>query len=263
MRDFEREGEISCFLVYSDRKHVEYINNILNPIREFLDQNGFKVRLLSEVTPGEEHYGQVFEDIVEQCALGVIILDGFRPNVIYEYGYLRGKNKPIIAIQDKNACIAIKSIIKSNETIINNKKKYCGLTKKMVDDLKEPPIGFFTQLSDRAGVKVIVVDRNASLGSSDHLKNILKKEIKLLMPKIIEEWENIILKPISNNTKPEILHRVRDNTHKILEYYSGIKNFTIEEVKSISQELENLEKEATIEVPPQLYDMIGFLYYNN
>ena len=71
--------------------------------------------------------------------------------------------------------------------------------------------------------------------------------------------EKIILKPISN-IKPEILQRVRDNTHKVLEFYSGIKQFKIEEVKNISQELENLGKEATIEVPPQLYDLIASLF---
>jgi len=62
-----------------------------------------------------------------------------------------------------------------------------GLTQRQYELLKEPPIGYFDYLSDRAGIKVSQVDRDASLTSQDHPKNVVKKELEKIMPKIKEE----------------------------------------------------------------------------
>ena len=103
------EGEIPCIVVHSDKKHVEGINQILNPLRELLPEKGFKPTYLSdEIEPLQQH-GKKFEQLARDCALGIVILDGLRPNVLLEFGILLGKNKPIIPLQDKKACVAIKS----------------------------------------------------------------------------------------------------------------------------------------------------------
>ena len=47
--------------------------------------------------------GKTFEDLVNECVLGIIILDGFRPNVLYEYGFLKGRNVIVLPIKDKKA----------------------------------------------------------------------------------------------------------------------------------------------------------------
>jgi len=87
------EGEIPCFIVFSDRKHVDHIYNIVNCVRDCLSKRGFKTELLSEETVPDEHFGERFEKLADECVLGIVILDGFRPNVLFEYGFLRGKRQ--------------------------------------------------------------------------------------------------------------------------------------------------------------------------
>lgn len=103
-------GKIPCVLIYPDRKHVEYVYNITNYIEEVLQDLGFSITTLSDVTKPDKHFGQTFEKIAEECVLGIVILDGFRPNVLFEYGYLRGNGKVVLPVQYNKACIAIKSL---------------------------------------------------------------------------------------------------------------------------------------------------------
>lgn len=130
------EGEIPCVIVYSDKKHVEGINHILNPLNELLPKKGFKPIYLSDETEPLQNYGKKFEQLAEDCALGIVILDGLRPNVLLEFGILMGKNKPIIPLQDEKACVAIKSFYRGN-------CQGSGLTESQFSKLKDPSLGFF------------------------------------------------------------------------------------------------------------------------
>lgn len=47
------------------------------------------------------------EDLVGGCAFAVVSLDGLRPNVIYEYGLIRGRSKPMLLFKEKNASVDI------------------------------------------------------------------------------------------------------------------------------------------------------------
>ena len=62
------EGEIPCIVVYSNRKHVDGINHILNPLIQLLPNKGFKLVFLSDEIKPLEHYGKTFEQLAEECA---------------------------------------------------------------------------------------------------------------------------------------------------------------------------------------------------
>jgi len=49
---------------------------------------------------------------LNKCSLAIIILDGFRPNVLFEYGVLVGLCKPCIVLLEQNASINIESFLK-------------------------------------------------------------------------------------------------------------------------------------------------------
>lgn len=180
-------GKIPCVLVYPDSKHVEYIYQITNYIEEVLRDLGFSIKKLSDVTKPDDHFGKTFEEIAEECVLGIVILDGFRPNVLFEYGYLKGKGKVVLPVQQKKACIAIKSLyaLSGNQKEKEIKEK-TGLSPLWFNRLIEPPIGYFSQLSDRHGTNVIEVDCYTELTSTEHPKNKIKKAVEQLMPKIRE-----------------------------------------------------------------------------
>jgi hypothetical protein len=68
----------------------------------------FKVELTpSALESGASQRDQVTA-LIEGCAFGVVILDGLRPNVVFEYGILHGRNKPVILLKEEKATVDIR-----------------------------------------------------------------------------------------------------------------------------------------------------------
>ena len=49
----------------------------------------------------------VILDHVGKCAFGVVCLDGLRPNVIFEYGAMKGAKKPVLIFKETSATVDI------------------------------------------------------------------------------------------------------------------------------------------------------------
>jgi len=246
------EGEIHCIVVHPDKKHVEGINHILNPLSELLPEKGFKPIYLSDEIKPLQQYGKTFEQLAEDCALGIVILDGLRPNVLLEFGILLGKDKPIIPLQDEKACVAIKSFY----------QQICqgsGLTQSQFSRLKEPSLGFFSHISDLQGLKVEVVDKDASLHDSKYPKNVTEKAIDKLMPRIIEEYNELSLKSVGK-VSSDYLQRFHAVSLEVAEYYGGRVRFSVEDVENAIEEIKNLERDSGTKVPSQVYSTIASLY---
>jgi hypothetical protein len=71
-------------------------------------RNDFElVRTPSALVVGESQHDAIIKSIVE-CAFGVVCLDGLRPNVLYEYGVMRGARKPVLVFKERSALVDIK-----------------------------------------------------------------------------------------------------------------------------------------------------------
>ena len=99
-----------CILVYSSYAHVNHIKFILDLVKEYLVNNGFRIVLLNDVAKDLSLYSEEFLRAARNCVLGIVILDGFRPNVLFEFGVLIGLEKPVVLLRDKNAEINIKTL---------------------------------------------------------------------------------------------------------------------------------------------------------
>ncbi|RMF32215.1 MAG: hypothetical protein D6752_00625 [Candidatus Nitrosothermus koennekii] len=98
MEKSESKGAFPCIIVYSSDKHVPYINPVLDDIEQLLKSKGFEPILLGdEVRSGDDYFSKL-EELIDKSVLGIVILDGFRPNVLFEFGYLKGKGKPTIIL---------------------------------------------------------------------------------------------------------------------------------------------------------------------
>jgi len=246
------EGEIPCIILHPDKKHVEGINHILNPLNELLPKKGFKPIYLSDETEPLQHYGKTFEQLAEDCALGIVILDGLRPNVLLEFGILIGKNKPIIPLQDEKACVAIRSFYPQNW-------RGSGLTESQFSKLKDPYLGFFSHISDLQGLKVEVVDKDVSLDDFKYPKNVIDKAIDKLMPRIIEEYNELSLKSVGK-ISPDYLQRFHAVSLEVAEYYGGRVRFSIKDVENAIEEIKNLERNSGVKMPSRVYSTIASLY---
>lgn len=107
------ESKRLCFIVYSSREY--HINITIDSIETVLEATGkYEAKRLSiHGISGHSQYAQLIE-FLNTCSLAIIILDGFRPNVIFEYGVLVGLGKPCVVLLEKNANVDINSLLKSS-----------------------------------------------------------------------------------------------------------------------------------------------------
>lgn len=54
------------------------------------------------IESGEGQYDRILEEI-ENASFGVVILDGLRPNVVFEYGIMVGKGIPVLLFKEETA----------------------------------------------------------------------------------------------------------------------------------------------------------------
>lgn len=97
-----------CFVSYSSREpHV----NILFPCLWIALSSTFDLRLTpSALESGASQRAQIAE-LIAGCSFAIVVLDGLRPNVTYEYGLLDAHGKPVILLKEKSATVDIKSLM--------------------------------------------------------------------------------------------------------------------------------------------------------
>lgn len=91
-----------CFVSYSSGEpHVTLLIEAIECV--------FKPAYEIEYTPSARESGTSqlsrIEELVKNCSFAVVVLDGLRPNVVFEYGLLKGQNKPIILLKEPSATV--------------------------------------------------------------------------------------------------------------------------------------------------------------
>jgi len=93
-----------CFVSYSTRE--PHVSLVIDCLRVVLGKQ-FRVEPTpSALESGASQRDQITE-LIDGCAFGVVILDGLRPNVVFEYGILHGKDKPVILLREDKATVDI------------------------------------------------------------------------------------------------------------------------------------------------------------
>jgi len=97
-----------CFVSYSSREsHV----NVLFPCLWIALAPHFGLRLTpSALESGAGQRPQIV-NLIERCSFAVVVLDGLRPNVTYEYGLLEAYKRPVILLKEKNATVDVRSLV--------------------------------------------------------------------------------------------------------------------------------------------------------
>ena len=233
---------------------------LTNSIEEVLRDFNFSIKKISDDTPPDEHFGERFESLSKECSLAIVVLDGLRPNVLFEYGYLRGINKVILPVKNKNAAIAVKSLYPLSEKAETQEiQNHTGLTKAQFSHLKEPSIDYFSQLSDRHGINLIEVDCNAELSSKNNPKTKLRTEIEKIMPKILCSYtkESLIA---ANVTNSELLKKSEKIMLQLLQYSTKIVPFESTDVKRVIKEIKDLELDLGGTAPSKIYITASSLF---
>jgi hypothetical protein len=138
-----------CFVSYSTREaHVQILLDCLGIVLS----PHFEIKLTpSALASGASQHNQILS-LVEDSAFAVVILDGLRPNVIYELGLIQGKRKPVL-------------LFKEAESVVDIKGLYVNPPAEL--SVNQPPIDLNTQMSD-------VKDLNYARWERFDLKGTLK-----------------------------------------------------------------------------------------
>lgn len=111
-----REEKPSYFVSYSTKEpHVKFLIECLGIV--------FKGRFEMKVTPSALQSGssqrEQITDMIGECSFAVVCLDGLRPNVVFEYGILHGKNIPIMLFKEAEAQVDIKGFVRESAGLGN------------------------------------------------------------------------------------------------------------------------------------------------
>ncbi|MGO8790602.1 MAG: hypothetical protein ACLQVL_24905 [Terriglobia bacterium] len=106
-----REERPSYFVSYSTREpHTKLLIECLGMV--------FKGRFEMKITPSALQSGssqrEQITDMIGGCSFAVVCLDGLRPNVVFEYGVLHGKNIPIMLFKEAEAQVDIKGFVRES-----------------------------------------------------------------------------------------------------------------------------------------------------
>lgn len=91
------DSEFTC-VVLGGVKGAGGSREFIGPLREYLALRGIRVDLLSDFSFLNGHYTERFEELARDCVLGVLVLDGAGPEELYQFGFLRGRGKFILAL---------------------------------------------------------------------------------------------------------------------------------------------------------------------
>src|ERR1700674_1409816 len=101
-------GKTDVFFSYS---MAESTSVMLSTLIWIVFHNEYHLRFTpSALTSGSSQLQEI-ERQITQSAIGVVCLDGLRPNVLHEYGFMRGQNKPVILLKKEKAAVDIRHFI--------------------------------------------------------------------------------------------------------------------------------------------------------
>jgi len=92
------DSEFTCVVLGGANGPAGGSCEFIGPLREYLARRGIRLDLLSDLTFLNGHYTERFEELARGCLLGVLVLDGAGPEELYQFGFLRGLGKFIIAL---------------------------------------------------------------------------------------------------------------------------------------------------------------------
>jgi nucleoside 2-deoxyribosyltransferase len=146
-------------------------------------KRGYKQLLLGREIKNGEYYLSKFEELVDKCVLGIIVLDGLRPNVVFELGFLKGRNKPIIVLKSQKAYINIENLYKDPGILTKIKLKI----KKSIN----PSLDVNKHFSDWGGKHISNFRIGSSKKHEDHISNVIKAELEKMTYEISEETKKV------------------------------------------------------------------------
>jgi hypothetical protein len=107
----------SYFLSYSTGEaHIAIFTECL----QFVFRDAFILKRTPEALQSDDSQHDVIFKAIQKCAFGVVCLDGLRPNVLFEYGVMRGAKIPVLLFKEENASVDVAHFYGSDAAVKGN-----------------------------------------------------------------------------------------------------------------------------------------------
>jgi pentatricopeptide repeat protein len=236
--EFPQENKSrSCFIVFSSREeHREVVIDCIESVIEKKKHYDIK-RLDEALKSGDSQYTELVT-LLNSCSFAIVILDGFRPNVLFEYGILKGLKKPCIVLLEQNATIDVASLM-----LDSTSKKY-----------NNPRIDMNKHFSDVKDQFYVKYDKNNPKG----IRDIINKEYLKFKSEIKSEFIRMIF-PNKDFVEKELRDRLTDlaNLYNKSEKAISTKDYSL--LNTIIKNIKAISNKHNITLPSSYYFILAQL----
>lgn len=229
-----------CFVVFSSReRHKEVIIDYVR--RAIPEEDNFKIKRLDKSLKSEDSQYEGLTDLLKKCSFAIVILDGLRPNVLFEYGVLKGLGKPCIVLLEENAKIDVINYLEEDD-------------QKKINNPKVDMDNNFSDVKDRFYVRY---DKNDPKGSIQKIR----KEYLKLKDGIHEELMQMIF-PNKGYVEKEIKDRLDDLLIIFKKRENQLKRQDEIKFKTIKKEIDEIAKKHNLKLSKKYSLMIIDIFLN-
>lgn len=198
---------LKCFVVYSDVTHCPRINDWLELARPVVTEASYEWFTLTDTIRSSEDYLTKLDEMLSECALGLVFLDGLRPNVTYELGVLCGLDKPVILLKSREARFCVKTLYPRDPAHPNEcalQARTAGLSNsRQFERMADPPLNLKEHFSDFGGTHVAEFDPGAPDNSPARLAQVLRTELEKAGPEVAEKAASSVSRGLRGTITPE------------------------------------------------------------
>jgi hypothetical protein len=201
------DGSIPCLILHPNEDIVDYIEDIVKPIKYSLLKKGFYVKTFDHRSIDPE----MVEKSSDESSFTIILLDGLNANIIYSYGFFKGKEKHVFPIFNMNG-------------------------------EEDGDVKIFADSSNIISIDISEKDPNYI---SIQINNILDSYLSENSDEIIKDLvvENLL---ISNINDADLIKHVSNLSQEIIEYYLGLVEPQLERLNEIYRTISNIEKNRNV-----------------
>lgn len=220
-----------CFVVFSSKEeHIEIVIDCVE--RVIKEKENYEVKRLDNSLKSEDSQYKELTDLLSECSFGVIILDGLRPNVLFEYGILKGLEKPCIVLLEEKANVDVINYFPEDKDI----------------EIKNPKVDadkHFSDIKDRFYVRY-------NKNKPKEIRDKIKKEYSKLEKDIDDEFIRMIF-PRKDIVEKEL----KDHLVKLIEISKKKKDELNSEdeteIRLVMKKIDGIVKKYKIKLPKFYY----------
>ena len=161
------------FVSYSSRE--PHVGILLDALALVLGKHFEQHRTPGTLESATSQYERILQEIAE-ASFGVVILDGLRPNVLFEYGIMVGKGKPVLLFMEESAEVDVPGFFAEGPTLLMDVKRTVISVDNHFSDIKDQFRATWSKFKPKETRQIIMEEYNKKRGQISGFVEITERE---------------------------------------------------------------------------------------